>query len=212
MPEISPEHETRSRQEQILNLASEGLTDKEIAARLKLSPETVGTYWRRILSKYAAASRTEVVAKVIRLQSEAELGHLTQVSEGLKEVADHLLNVLEGQGGSSQTPDANSDEPARILAAMRDIVVSLDNQGFVAYVNHPGAVRLEVGEPFEWSVDERSRDGLREAVTVVFETGEPTAIRIGVIDGDTTLQCIAEISKKFPDGAVIVLRKEDTYR
>jgi hypothetical protein len=37
--------------------SGEGMTDKEIAARLNLSPETVGTYWRRILSKRCTASK-----------------------------------------------------------------------------------------------------------------------------------------------------------
>ena len=37
-------------------------------------PETVGTYWRRILGKHSAASRTEVVAKAIWIRTNLEGG------------------------------------------------------------------------------------------------------------------------------------------
>ena len=64
--------ETPKREEQVLVLASGGLTDKEIAVRLGISPDTVGTYWRRILAKYRASSRTEVVAKYADDRSKAD--------------------------------------------------------------------------------------------------------------------------------------------
>jgi DNA-binding CsgD family transcriptional regulator len=49
----------------ILALAAEGKTDKIIATELDISPVTVNSRWRRILIRFKAASRTEVVAKVI---------------------------------------------------------------------------------------------------------------------------------------------------
>ena len=94
----------KSRQDQILLLAAEGMTDKEIASKLSLSPETVGTYWRRILSKYSAASRTEVVAKVVRLQAEASINEISEVNECLPPQSSHG-DILSFDAKLQTSPD-----------------------------------------------------------------------------------------------------------
>lgn len=48
-----------ARERQVLVLLAEGLTNKEIAARLTLSPATVRVYVSNILSKLGASNRTE---------------------------------------------------------------------------------------------------------------------------------------------------------
>lgn len=50
------------RQADVLAMASIGLTDREIAQKLGMSPETVSTYWRRVMALFGASSRTEAVA------------------------------------------------------------------------------------------------------------------------------------------------------
>lgn len=49
------------RQEEVARLASEGLTDAEIAERLGISRGTVGQHWKRLLEKLGARSRTHAV-------------------------------------------------------------------------------------------------------------------------------------------------------
>lgn len=66
----SEHREKPTREHQVLVLAAEGMTDKEIARKLGISPETVATYWRRILQKTGAASRTEVVAREFQRRAE----------------------------------------------------------------------------------------------------------------------------------------------
>lgn len=46
----------------VVELSSEGLTDKEIARELGLSLDTVRTYWKRIRQKTGYATRSQVVA------------------------------------------------------------------------------------------------------------------------------------------------------
>jgi DNA-binding CsgD family transcriptional regulator len=58
--------ENETREQQILRLVAQGLTDKQMAAEMGISVETVGSYWRRILTRFDASSRTEVIAKVLR--------------------------------------------------------------------------------------------------------------------------------------------------
>ena len=53
------------RQNELLALASIGLPDREIARVLCVSPETVSTYWTRLLKTLGATSRTEAVAIVL---------------------------------------------------------------------------------------------------------------------------------------------------
>jgi DNA-binding NarL/FixJ family response regulator len=49
------------REQQLVQLVSEGLTNKEIAARLYLSEQTVKNHLRRMLRKAGASDRLEAV-------------------------------------------------------------------------------------------------------------------------------------------------------
>ena len=50
----------------MLHLASSGRADKEIAATLGISPQTVNKHVQRILHKMGASSRTEAVVRAIK--------------------------------------------------------------------------------------------------------------------------------------------------
>lgn len=54
------------RELEILSLASKGLSNKEIADRLKLSERTVGAHFRSIFGKMSVNSRTEAIYKALR--------------------------------------------------------------------------------------------------------------------------------------------------
>jgi DNA-binding CsgD family transcriptional regulator len=124
--------EAPKREEQVLVLAAGGLTDKEIAVRLGISPDTVGTYWRRILAKFDASSRTEVVAKYMEQRNRAALENLEYVNECLKLVADHMI-------ASSGLPDA-------ILASLPDWVLLVDGDGKIVFSNRPVGQDAHVGD------------------------------------------------------------------
>ena len=80
MSEPSEKHgEVHGREQQILELAAEGLTDKEIARELGISVDTVDTYWRRIRHRLGTSSRTAAVATALMQgtrASEERLGEL----------------------------------------------------------------------------------------------------------------------------------------
>jgi DNA-binding CsgD family transcriptional regulator len=135
LPVERPDSATRSRQDQILDLAAQGCTDKEIAARLTLSPETIGTYWRRILGKYGASSRTEVVAKVVRHEMQARLDRLSDANASLRAVIDH---IAEDRDSLNQRSIAET-----LVAEIPDLLWVLDDDGRIAYAN-----RLDVRFPF----------------------------------------------------------------
>jgi RNA polymerase sigma factor (sigma-70 family) len=54
------------REQEVLDLLSQGLIYKEIAEKLGISYETVHTYVRRIYEKLQVRTRTEAVAKFLR--------------------------------------------------------------------------------------------------------------------------------------------------
>jgi len=64
---VAPPTENLSdREQQVLDLLSQGLMYKEIAEKLDISYETVHTYIRRIYEKLQVRTRTEAVAKFLR--------------------------------------------------------------------------------------------------------------------------------------------------
>src|SRR4051812_24627100 len=62
---MNSERTLTPRQQQILQLASEGRTDKEIARLLGVAEGTLRTYWDRLRSRYHAHSRGEIIAKAL---------------------------------------------------------------------------------------------------------------------------------------------------
>jgi DNA-binding NarL/FixJ family response regulator len=65
-PAAQPTENLSEREQQVLDLLSQGLMYKEIADKLQISYETVHTYIRRIYEKLQVRTRTEAVAKFLR--------------------------------------------------------------------------------------------------------------------------------------------------
>src|SRR2546423_3862540 len=81
-----------NREAQVLSFAAEGMTDGQISAELGISLATVDTYWRRIRSKFNAASRTEAVAKALNLKSAGAITLAQQENDRLiLQMEEHLL-------------------------------------------------------------------------------------------------------------------------
>gem|GEM_PF-1881342 len=68
----SEERQLSDRERTVLLLAAEGLTDKEIARHLNLSQRTIGTYWERLRLKLGPYSRTQLVARFLRVETDSD--------------------------------------------------------------------------------------------------------------------------------------------
>jgi len=88
------------REKEVLFLAGEGLTDKEIALRLDIGQKTVRTYWDRMRAKLGAASRTEVLAKALQTaydaiaESEQRLRKFVENMPVMFNAFDEEMNII----------------------------------------------------------------------------------------------------------------------
>jgi DNA-binding CsgD family transcriptional regulator len=88
---VSGGWEPVGREEQLILLAAEGLTDREIAERLGLSQQTVGTYWQRLMKRLGASTRTQVVAMAMA----AAAGRSRQTLVELRGKVDLLKSTMD---------------------------------------------------------------------------------------------------------------------
>lgn len=63
----------------VSQLVAEGLTNREVARQLHISPHTVNTHLRHVFQKLAVSTRAELAAKVARM---ATITHSSDVSPG----------------------------------------------------------------------------------------------------------------------------------
>lgn len=70
---MSPTKPLSPREEEIVELCVEGLTNDAIAHRLNLSVGTVNTYWLRIKLKVGGSGRTDTVVRIIKERAEVAL-------------------------------------------------------------------------------------------------------------------------------------------
>jgi DNA-binding CsgD family transcriptional regulator len=59
--------ELTQREREVLRLLADGFSNEEIGRQLFISPETVRTHIRKAMSRLGAETRTQAVAKALRL-------------------------------------------------------------------------------------------------------------------------------------------------
>ena len=69
IPEQLPETTLTNRERQVVGYLSQGLTSKEIARRLSLSPRTVEDYRTNLRKKFGARNTSELLARLVRLEA-----------------------------------------------------------------------------------------------------------------------------------------------
>lgn len=84
------------REEQIVELCVQGLTNEGIANELGISVGTVNTYWLRIKLKVGGTGRTDTVARIIKDRAELALRDAnSERKDLLKLVAEREQGVIE---------------------------------------------------------------------------------------------------------------------
>jgi DNA-binding CsgD family transcriptional regulator len=162
--ELSP------REEEIVELCVEGLTNDAIAHRLGLSIGTVNTYWLRIKMKVGGQGRTDTVVKVIKERAERALRDTNVEREDLTKIVEEQENhVLELRAAIALLHLAMDQIKSTVWATDKDLAIHIIANGELPST-HCG-VKWEVGK----------------TVYEIFKTTDPAnlavAAHLGAIDG-----------------------------
>ena len=111
-----------------MNLARQGLGDKQIALELGLSPDTVRTYWQRIRTKIGAGTRAEIVATISDKETEAKV----KLVEQEKNI---LLQEILRRTTVEKALRANEQYWRRLADAVPSMVFISDEKGTPLYFN-----------------------------------------------------------------------------
>lgn len=91
------ESDLTKREREVLLLAADGLTDKEIAERLGVAPGTIATHWVRMRERSGAVNRAQIIARTmaetVREQA-AEQHRLGEIYRSLIETLDDFAIFL----------------------------------------------------------------------------------------------------------------------
>src|SRR5512140_2785578 len=122
--ELSP------REEQIVALCVEGLTNDGIADRLGLSVGTVNTYWLRIKLKVGGLGRTDTVVRVIKERAERALRDANVERKGLMDMVEtHERIVLEHRAALALLQLAMDQIKSTVWATDRDLKIHIVANG-----------------------------------------------------------------------------------
>jgi PAS domain S-box-containing protein len=98
----SPMTELSGRENQVVLLAADGLTDKEVAKHLDLQLATIRTYWERIREKLGTSNKSQSISKLLaqlyreKARSEREYEHIMKLV--VETVPDFAIFLIEPNG------------------------------------------------------------------------------------------------------------------
>jgi DNA-binding CsgD family transcriptional regulator len=124
----NPAKSTPTREQQVILLASEGLTDRQIAGELGISSDTVSTYWRRILARFDAASRTEVIAKMVRSEERQKANLVADLNE-------QLVTEIEAQSIATKQLELIHNRLRSLIDNITDAVIMENADHEIIFVN-----------------------------------------------------------------------------
>ncbi len=195
------------REQEILSRAARGLTDKEIAADLGISPETVNTYWRRIRARFRAASRTEVVAIAVRNETEQQISDITSEKDAL------LFEIAERKRVEQQL-SLSEARWRSLIENSPNLVLTLDALGRITYGNLPASVAW-----IDWELrlpslaEEEDQPAVEAALQTALEQGKPTTVEYRSVLPDRQRWCSARVAPLpggDPQASAIALIEDET--
>lgn len=182
-PELSP------REQQLIELAAEGLTDTAIAHRLGISEPTVKSYWGRVRIKLGPRNRTELVAHALKEESEQQVAELNGEIERL-------------QSALTDSRETSIEIHQALLEAAPDAVLTVSEHGEIVWLN-PEAERMFgyrfdelAGKPVSILVPEALR--VRHVVHIRQYLAHPVRKRMGE---HLATMAVRKDGEKFPISA-----------
>jgi DNA-binding CsgD family transcriptional regulator len=149
------------REEEIVELCVDGLTNDAIANELGLSVGTVNTYWLRIKLKVGGAGRTDTVVKIIKERAELALRDANSERKELTEiVAEKERGVLELRAALALLHLAMDQIKSTVWATDKDLAIHIIANGELPSTHY--GVKWEVGK----------------TIYQIFKTTDPTNLAV----------------------------------
>lgn len=140
-----PTKELSPREEEIVELCVEGLTNEAIAHRLSISVGTVNTYWLRIKLKVGGLGRTDTVVRIIKDRAERALREANQQRISLDElIADKERTLLELRAALALLHLAMDQIQSTVWATDKDLCIHILANGEMPSTHF--GVKWEVGK------------------------------------------------------------------
>lgn len=172
--ELSP------REEEIVELCVEGLTNDAIAARLGLSVGTVNTYWLRIKLKVGGLGRTDTVVRVIKERAERALRDANIERRELTDmVADKEKGALELRAALALLHLAMDQIKSTVWATDRNLSIHIIANG--EFPSTHFGVKWEVGKSVYEIFKSEDPENLAVAAHLRALSGSESSVRL---DGD----------------------------
>ncbi len=172
------------REEEIVELCVDGLTNDAIANRLGLSVGTVNTYWLRIKLKVGGSGRTDTVVKVIKDRAERVLRDANIELKALANIVADKEQGLELRAALALLHLAMDQIKSTVWATDRDLAIHIIANG--EFPSTHCGVTWEVGK----------------TVYEIFKTEDPShpavAAHLGAIAGrETEVRLQGEFANMF---------------
>jgi DNA-binding CsgD family transcriptional regulator len=169
--ELSP------REEEIVELCVQGLTNEAIAHRLGLSVGTVNTYWLRIRLKVGGAGRTDTVVRVIKERAERALRDANVERKSLSEiVAEKERGVLELRAAFALLHLAMDQIKSTVWATDKDLSIHIIANG--EFPSTPFGVKWGVGKTVYQIFKTKDKSDLAVAAHLGALKGAQTGVRL----------------------------------
>jgi DNA-binding CsgD family transcriptional regulator len=133
------------REEEIVALSVEGLTNEAIAHRLGIGIGTVNTYWVRIKLKVGGSGRTDTVVRIIQEKADLALREANTERKGLTELlAGKQNDVIQLNATIAMLHLAMDQIKSTVWAVDKDLRIELIANGEYPSVHF--GVRWDVGK------------------------------------------------------------------
>lgn len=133
------------REEEIVQLCVEGLTNDAIAHKLDISVGTVNTYWLRIRLKVGGSGRTDTVVRIIKERAEKALRDANvERSSLLDMIAEREHHVVEVRAALALFNLAMEQIKSTVWATDADLVINIMANG--EFPSTHFGVKWEIGK------------------------------------------------------------------
>ena len=104
-----------------MDLAAQGMSDRQIGLELGISRDTVASYWRRILLKFGSSKRTEVVARFAEQQAAKAVADVQQSNVPLREEITKRKSDEEVDASKRLLLNAAADASTSFIGGQSDL-------------------------------------------------------------------------------------------